>query len=94
MARSLGSEMERERGVWDEKETQQSDHRLTLKTKHAHNNTGNQTMMTQLGNDSRLQRREINISTTATNGSVLNFHGYEEQGQVFRETLSCSGGNT
>ena len=84
--------MERERGVWDEKETQQSDHRLTLKTKHAHN-TGNQTMMTQLGND-RLQRSEINISTAATNSSVLNFHGYEEQGQVFREILSCSGGNT
>ena len=48
-------------------------------------------MMIQLGNDSRLKRSEINISTAATKDSVLNFHGYKEQGQVFRETLSCSG---
>lgn len=38
-------------------------------------------MMAQLGNATRLKRSDVNISLAATNDSVLNFHGYEEQGR-------------
>lgn len=66
--------------------------RPALKIKDAHKNPGNELMMTQLGNASRSKRSEVNVSTVATADSGLTFHRFEEQRQVFRETLSRRAG--